>query len=233
LAVTRGVKLILICASFGCTNQHTSANLSKSADSSKPTAAVEPVDSVAPTSQPSVRLIDFGFHGIESDSVAKLEVTIGATVDTVPGLFTSLTPVITNDGMIHGISMAANGTATHGYDYNPRTKKLTLFPLPSDLNGSFHEIEISSDAKFVAYVAHVESGETWAVVRSWPNLSSVTRTPASQGFPSDVGYDEVKWLGQDRFHISYRISSGPSIVVEGDPLTRAIKVDTIPAPVSQ
>jgi hypothetical protein len=225
LTISRSVKLILLWASFGCTSEHTSANVSQSVDSSNPKVAV---DSVEPASQPAVRLIDFAFHGIESDSVARLEVTIGATVDTVPGLFTSLAPVITNDGVIHGIAMAANGSATHGYDYDPQTRKLILFPLPSDLNGSFHEIEINADAKFVAYVAHVESGETWAVVRSWPSLAAVTRTPASEGFPSDVGYDEVKWLGPDRFHISYRIRSGRSIVVEGDPRTRAMKVDTIP-----
>jgi hypothetical protein len=211
-------------------SENTSTKSSQDMDSSNRKVAVDVVDSLIPASQPTVRLIDFGFHGIEADSVARLEVTIGTAADTVPGLFTSITPIVTNDGMIHGISMAADGTATHGYDYNPWTRKLVLFPLPPDLNGSFHEIEINADAQFVAYVAHVKSGQTWAVVRTWPSLAPVIRTPPSEAFPSDVGYDEVKWVAPNRFHISYRISSGPSIIVEGHPRTRAMVVDTIPWP---
>jgi hypothetical protein len=154
-------------------------------------------------------------------------VTLGSAVDTLPDLLTSLDPIITSDGLIHGIAMAADGRATRGFDYNPQIRKLTVFPLPPDLNGWFHEVRLNADATFVAYVAHVKSGQTWAVIRSWPDLSPVARTAASEGFPSDVGYDLVEWLGPTRFRISYRISSGPSIVVEGRSRSGAMKVDTV------
>jgi hypothetical protein len=146
---------------------------------------------------------------------------------------TSLDPVITNDGMIHGISMTAGGEASNGYDYEPRTKRLTVFKLPSDVNGFFHEIEINADAKCVAYVAHVQSGQTWAVVRLWPGMTLLTRTSPSDGYPSDVGYDQVEWKDLDHYRISYRIRSGSWIVVQGDARNGMMKVDTVSTPPSQ
>lgn len=162
-----------------------------------------------------------------ADSVAKVEVTAGGAVDTIPGLFTSLSPIATSDAMIHGIATTAGGEAKNGYDYEVRAKKLTVFPLPSDVNGFFHKIELNTDAKYVAYVAHVQSGQTWAVVRSWPSMTLVARTAPSEGYASDVGYDQVAWLGSDRFQISYRISSGPWIVIEGDVRAGNVKIDTV------
>jgi hypothetical protein len=165
-----------------------------------------------------------------ADSVARVEVTTRGTADTIPGLFTSLEPIVTKDGMIHGIAMTAGGEAKNGYDYDPQTRKLSLFSLPSDVNGFFHEIELSPDATFVAYVAHVQSGQTWAVVRAWPSMTIAARTPPSEGYPSDVGYDRVAWFGLDSFHISYRISAGPSVVLEGNPRSGSMTVDTVSTP---
>ena len=213
-----------------CVSKNPSTSDSQSVDTSSSNLVVRPLASAPAEHTPGVRLVDFGVHGIMADSVAKVEITFGSTIDTIPGLFTSLNPIVTNDGTIHGIGMTEGGEAKTGYDYDSRTERLTVFPLPSDVNGFFHEIELSSDAKYVAYVAHVQSGQTWAVVRSWPSMTSVARTPPSEGYPSDVGYDQVAWLGSDRFRVSYRISSGPSIVVEGDPRSGTMKVDTIPTP---
>ncbi len=189
--------------------------------------SVATISDTTPRPNVSVFLVDFAVHEIMGDSVAKVVVAIGSSVDTIPGLFTSLNPIVTTDGNIHGIAMTAGGEANNGYDYDPRTRKLTLFPLPSDLNGAFNEIQLNHDAKYVAYVAHVRSGQTWAVVRSWPSMTIVARTSPSEGYPSDVGHDEVGWMGPDHFRISYRISSGPSIVVDGDAQRGTMKVDTV------
>ena len=221
---------VLTAVVITCVSENPSTSDSQSVDTSSRKLVVRALDSVPAEHTPRVRLVDFGVHGIMADSVAKVEITSGNTIDTIPGLFTSLNPIATNDGTIHGIGMTEGGEAKTGYDYDSRTKRLTVFPLPSDVNGFFHEIELSSDAKYVAYVAHVQSGQTWAVARSWPSMTSVARTPPSEGYPSDVGYDQVGWLGPDRFRVSYRISSGPSIVVEGDPRSGTMKVDTVPTP---
>ena len=213
-----------------CVSKDPSTSDSQSVDTSSRNLVVRPFDSTPGEHKPAVRLVEFGVHGIMADSVAKVEVTFGSTVDTIPGLFTSLNPVATSDGTIHGIGMTEGGEAKTGYDYDSRTKRLTVFPLPSDVNGFFHEIVLSNDAKYVVYVAHVRSGQTWAVVRSWPSMALVTRTPPSEGYPSDVGYDQVAWLGPDHFRVSYRIKSGPSIVVEGDSRSGRMKVDTVPTP---
>jgi hypothetical protein len=211
----------------GCGNKTASAKDSQSVDTPRSSVVITRVDSPRVEHKPAVRLVEFGVHGVMADSVAKVEVAVASAVDTIPGLLTSLNPVATNDGTVHGIGMTEGGEAKTGYDYNSRTRRLTVFPLPSDLNGFFHEIALSSDAEFVAYVAHVQSGQTWAVVRSWPSMALVTRTPPSAGYPSDVGYDQVAWSGPDHVRISYRISSGPSIVVEGEPQTGKMKIDTV------
>jgi len=243
LAIKKLATLASIAAILGCAKEQSSyqreasvdttppeANLADSlpqprtqADSSAPRANV--VDPSAST-KPLVRLVDSSIHGIESEAVAKIEVTFGGRTDTIPNLVTFLKPVVTNDGILHGIAMTDEGVANEGYDYDPRTKQLTRFPLPADINGSFAEIEINADARFVAYIAHTEAGETWAVIRSWPGLKEVMRAATSEGYPSDVSYDQVRWLDPSRFQISYRIRSGAIISVEGNVNTMAMKVDT-------
>jgi hypothetical protein len=226
-ALILGVVTALVVA---CVSKNPSTSDSQSVDTSSSNLVVRHLDSARAEHKPAVRLVEFGVHGIMADSVAKVEITFGSAVDTIPGLFTSLNPIAANDGTIHGIGMTEGGEAKTGYDYDSRTKRLTVFSLPSDVNGFFHEIALSSDAKYVAYVAHVQSGQTWAVVRSWPSMALVKRTPPSEGYPSDVGYDQVAWLGSNHFRISYRISLGPSIVVEGDPRSGRMNVDTVPTP---
>jgi hypothetical protein len=210
---------------IGCTKPE-SPSVAAHSDSARESvvASADPAVSAPPT---TARLVDFALKVMGEDSVATIEVTSGASVDTIPGLLTSFDPKVTSDGIVHGIATSDDGTATKGYDYNPLRKQLSVFPLPPDLNGVFHEIELNNNAKYLAYVAHLESGQTWAVVRSWPQLAIVVRTPPSDGWPSDVGYDQVSWLDSDHFKLSYRISSGPSILVEGDANARTMKIDTV------
>lgn len=196
----------------------------------RPLPAVAPGGSAEASQKPTVRLVDYVVPGIMEDPVAKIEVTTGRGVDTLPGLTTEFEPIVTDDGSIHGLAMVPTRVGENGYDYDPLTKRLTVFPLPSEVNGFFHETELSGDAKYVAYVAHVQSGQTWAVVRSWPGMAVVAQTSPSEGYPSDVSFDEIKWQSPNHFRISYRINSGSSIVVEGDPRSGRIKVDTVSTP---
>lgn len=194
------------------------------ADSSTPGKAPDSTPGVKPT----IRLVDYAVHGGDlSDSVARVEVTFGSSVDTIPGVLTSLSPVATNDAMVHGIATTGEGLISGGYDYNARTKKLTMFALPPDVNQYMaDDIELNDDAKFVAYI--VNADKTWAVVRSWPSMAVVVRTLPSDGFPSDhAGDNLVGWLDLYQFQFHYRISSGPWILIEGDAQRRTMKVDTI------
>jgi hypothetical protein len=241
LAIKKLATLSFLIAVLACAKEQTSSQPASTVDTSAPQAGVVvdtsppeagAVNSLAGT-KPSVQLVDAETHGIETEPVEKIEVKLGSTIDTIPKLLTSLMPVVTNDGIVHGIAMTDGGEASDGFDYDPRTKELTRFPLPADLNGSFHEIEINADARFVAYIAHTAVGGTWAVIRSWPSLKEVMRSATSEGYPSDVSYDQVKWLDPNRFQISYRIRSGAIVSIEGDVATRAMKVDTAAASASQ
>jgi hypothetical protein len=217
-------RIATISVVIACTK--TQSNVAKSSDTARKSVPAS-ADSSVPAPRTTARLVDFALKVMGEDSVAEIEVTSGGAVDTIPGLLSSFEPKVTSDGIVHGIATSDDGTATKGYDYNARSKQLSVFPLPSDLNGVFHEIELNDNAKYLAYVAHTESGQTWAVVRSWPQLAIVARTPPSHGWPSDVGYDQVGWLDSNHFKLSYRISTGPSILVEGDATARTMKIDTV------
>jgi hypothetical protein len=241
LAIKQIAKLSFLIAVLACAKEQTSSQAGGMVDTSRP--QVGPAVDTSPPSagvvdsstgtKPSVRLVDAETNGIETEPVEKVEVKLASTVDTIPKLLTSLMPVVTNDGKLHGIGMTDVGIASDGFDYDPQTKRLTRFPLPADLNGSFHEIEINADARFVAYIAHTVAGGTWAVIRSWPSLKEVMRSATSEGYPSDVSYDQVKWLDPNRFQISYRIGSGAIVSIAGDVATKAMKVDTAAASAPQ
>jgi hypothetical protein len=192
-------------------------------------ASVEEPDAT-PRLKPTVRLVDYGVRDL-SDTVAKVEVTLGGAVDTIPRVLASLRPITTDDGIIHGIAMTGESFVSSGYDYNARTRKLTRFPLPADLNTSYQNIKLNEDAKFFGYIAHIESGQTWAVVRRWPDMVVVARTQPSDLYPSEGTDDErVEWPGAYQFQFQYRISSGSYIVVDGDAQQRTMKVDTVAPP---
>jgi hypothetical protein len=249
LAIKKLATLVSIAAVLACAKEQSSSHREIPVDSTPPQANVvdsSPQAETPPDSSPSqavvdpsasatpiVRLVDSSIRGIESEAVAKVEVKFGNTTDTIPKLLTFLKPVVTSDGILHGIAMTDEGVANEGYDYDPRTKQLTRFPLPADINGSFAEIEINANARFVAYIAHTEAGGTWAVIRSWPSLKEVMRATSSEGYPSDVSYDQVRWLDPSRFQISYRIRSGAIISVEGNVNTKAMKADTATTDASQ
>jgi len=144
-------------------------------------------------------------------------------------VFTALTPVATDDGMVHGIAMTGDGFVKSGYDYDARARKLTLVTLPPDVNEYNYDIKINDDAKFVAYIVIAE--KTWAVVRSWPGMAEVVRSLPSDGYPSDYSVqNKVGWSGLYQFWFQYRISSGPYLIVDGDAQRRTIKVDTLASP---
>ena len=128
--------------------------------------------------------------------------------------------------MIHGIAMTSDGEATNGYSFDPCSKQLTVFPLPADLNGYFHEIAISPDARLVAYVGREKTGITRGIVRSWPRMELLAETSPSQGYPSDVESDQVEWTSNNRFRMLYRIDGGKYMAVNGE-LRGPLKVDTL------
>lgn len=220
--------------SVACATEKSSSNAVKTADSTAVadstahTSIIAQAPATSAATLPVVSLVGWRFMP-GGDSVAKVEVRTTSTVDTVAGLFAVLEPVVTKDAVVHGIAADSDGFAKNGFDYSSLTKKLSLFPLPRDLNGAFEEIEFNEDARFLAYVAHTESGGIWAAVRSWPGMDIVVRSASSQGYPSDVGYDKVSWTDSTHFEIAYRIDSGATIIVDGDALTKTVKVDTLAA----
>ena len=174
---------------------------------------------------PIVSLINWKFF-MGGDGAAKVEVRFGTSADTLPDLFAVRDPLVTKDGMVHGISTSEDGGATGGFDYDPATRKLTRFPLPKDVNPSFPDLELNESASWVAYIAH-SSGYSWAVVRTWPRLELVAKSDSSPGYPSDADTDVVGWADSTHFNLRYVTHSGAAVMVTGDARARTIKIDSV------
>ena len=163
---------------------------------------------------------------LPEDSVGPVVIKVNSRPDTIPHVLSSLRPVVSPDGVVHGIGMTREGEATKGYDFDACNRKLKVFPLPADLNGYFHKIAFSSDARFFAYVAHAKSGVTRGVVRSWPTMESALEAAPSEGYPSDVETDDVRWIADHHVRISYRIKSGDYVMIDAQ-LRGPLKIDTL------
>src|SRR5438270_9353878 len=124
-----------------CVGKSGAPKASQTADSSRTQLTIAPISSAPSVRKPIARLVDFAVHGVMADGVARVEVTTDGAADTIPGVFTSLPPIATNDGMIHGIAMTPGGEAKNGQDYDPRVRKVTRLSLPSDVNGFVHEMK--------------------------------------------------------------------------------------------
>ena len=182
----------------------------------------------APSSLPVASLIDWKFFP-GGDGAARVEVRTGNRVDTLAGVFAARDPLVTRDGLVHGIATSKDGGVVAGFDYDPATRKVTRFALPTEVNPSFPDIKLNETANFVAYVAHTRSGQSWAVVRTWPRLELVARSDSSPGYPSDAETDLVEWADSTHFKLSYLTRSGDEIRLTGDARMRQMKVDTVAA----
>jgi hypothetical protein len=154
----------------------------------------------------SVRLVDT--TETEQYPALKVEVKLAGRVDTIPGVLTFDTPVITSDGALHGPNYTMDGVYSGIYSYDPRARDLSQIRLPADAARWDSEVKLSPDASHIAYIGGDSAGAR-GIVRSWPAAAIVLETMQAPTPPSDFSSDQVWWVNPDSVEFSWRADLGP------------------------
>ena len=153
-----------------------------------------------------VRLVDT--TETEEYPAMKVEVKLAGRVDTIPGVLTLDTPVITPDGALQGPNYTKDGEYSGVYSYDPRTRALSQIRLPADAARWDSEVKLSPDASHIAYIGGDSAGAR-GIVRSWPAAAIVLKTMQAPTPASDFSFDQVWWVNPDSVEFSWRVDLGP------------------------
>jgi hypothetical protein len=108
-------------------------------------------------------------------------------------------------------------------------------PLPKDVNDWNSDITVSPDGRHVAYIGGASAG-IFGIVRDWPSMTLVTRTPPVKPYPSDYYTDQAHWIDTVRFEFFIRTPGGVDstnhmiskfVVARGDVRSRSMTIDTL------
>jgi len=133
------------------------------------------------------------------------------------------------------VSSGSYGTVGKAYQYDAKTRQLSFVPLPKDVNEWNSDITVSPDGRHVAYIGN-ESAGIFGVVRDWPGMTLVLRTPPVKPYPSDYYTDQANWIDAARFEFFIRTPGGVDstnhmisrfVVARGDVRARSMTVDTL------
>ena len=221
--------LLIGCALAGCASEKKAesptpvpgATVPPSDTTPKPVAdsARAVSDHVAPTAVPvdtstiaeapiDVRLVD-RTQTDEYDAY-KVEVKIGGKIDTIPGVLTFDMPVTTADGVLHGPIYTMDGEYRGIYSYEPRTRAISEIALPPDAARWDSEVKLSPDGAHIAYMGGDSTGEH-GIIRTWPAVAIVLKTPSASGVPGDYSFNQVRWATRDSVAFSWRANVSPKI----------------------
>jgi hypothetical protein len=170
-----------------------------------------------------------------SHTEARVEVWTGMKADTIPTLVVARAPGVTRDGVVYGVAITSDGRIGKAYQYDAKTRQLSFVPLPKDVNEWNSDITVSPDGRYVAYIGD-ESAGIFGVVRDWPGMTLVTRTPPVKPYPSDYYTDQAHWIDTARFEFFIRTPAGVDstnhmiskfVVARGDVRDRSMTIDTL------
>ena len=170
-----------------------------------------------------------------SHTEARVEVWTGQRADTIPDLVVAKPPGVTRDGVVYGVTITSDGTVGKAYQYDAKTRHLSFVPLPKDVNEWNSDITVSPDGRHVAYIGSDSAG-IFGMVREWPSMTLVLRSPPVKPYPSDYYTDQAHWIDAARFEFFIRTPGGVDstnhmiskfVVARGDVRARRMTVDTL------
>ena len=170
----------------------------------------------------------------DSTFVYRLEVASRTRADTIPGVITPL-PIMSGDTLVIGLlQVSEDSSAPQRRMFRLRVADgaLELRPIPPDVWAYFHDLVVSPDGRYLAYVAEdpiaVDTG-TFAIVRDLNTDRIVARGPSGGGCDCDVDSNYARWLPPDSFEIavSHAATRSGWQLVSGRASTGRVHVDTL------
>ena len=170
----------------------------------------------------------------DTGTVYRIEVLSPLGADTIRNVIPPA-PVVVGDSLVIGLLQLSEDSST------PRRQifrlrlgqhRVETSPIPEDVWGSYKDVLISPDGRYIAYVGEdttPASAGTYGMVRDLATRAVVTKGPGGGGCDCDEDFNHARWFAPDSFEIAVAHTSTGSAWqrISGRASTRRFHVDTL------
>jgi hypothetical protein len=191
----------------------------------EPQVAVRVIDSAyAPTWEPTA----------DSGTIYRVEIRSPAGVDTIGNVVPPF-PTVTGDTLVVGLLQVSEDSSTPErkiFRLRLGQHRVETLPVPSDVWSSFHDVVVSPDGRYLAYVAEDTTPSipaTYGLVRELATGAIIIKGPGGGGCDCDVDTNHARWFAPDSFEIavSHENTDNVWLLLSGVASARRLHVDTL------
>ncbi|HXF25417.1 MAG TPA: hypothetical protein VN602_12890 [Gemmatimonadaceae bacterium] len=147
---------------------------------------------------------------IDSATVYRVRVNRGADSVDIDDVIGPLPQIVAGDTVL-GLRLRRKGSDADRELFRVvlPNRRLTTWPLPSDVFSNFADVSIAPDGEYIAYVADAGDAIPEARVRRFPGGPVVIRGPRAAGCECDVDLSHARWVSRDSFEIAVINQAAP------------------------
>jgi hypothetical protein len=170
----------------------------------------------------------------DTGTVYRIEVSSSHGADTVRNVIPPA-PVLVGDTLVIGLVQVSEDSSTPQrqiFRLRLGQHRIETKAIPDDVRGSYQDILVSPDGRFVAYVGEdtmPANPGTYGVVRDLKSGQIVVKGPGGGGCDCDEDFNHARWFPPDSFEIavSHRNTGGGWQRFSGKASASRVHVDTL------
>lgn len=170
----------------------------------------------------------------DTGTVYRIEVLSPLGADTIRNVIPPA-PVVVGDSLVIGLLQLSEDSSTPRrqiFKLRLGQHRVETSPIPEDVWGSYKDVLISPDGRYIAYVGEdttPASAGTYGMVRDLATRAVVTKGPGGGGCDCDEDFNHARWFAPDSFEIAVAHTSTGSAWqrISGRASTRRVHVDTL------
>ena len=170
----------------------------------------------------------------DTGTVYRIEVLSPKGADTVRNVIPPA-PVVVGDTLVIGLVQDSEDSSTPQrqiFRLRLGQHRIETSPIPDDVWGSYQDILISPDGRFIAYVGEdtlPANPGTYGIVRDLKSGQIVVKGPGGGGCDCDEDFNHARWFPPDSFEIaiSHRNTNGGWQRLSGKASASRLHVDTL------
>jgi hypothetical protein len=170
----------------------------------------------------------------DTGTVYRIEVMSPLGADTIRNVIPPA-PVVVGDSLVIGLVQLSEDSSTprrHVFRLRLGQHQVETSPLPEDVWGSYRDVLISPDGRYISYVgedtAPTNPG-TFGIVRDLATREVVIKGPGRGGCDCDEDFNHARWFAPDSFEIAVAHTNRNSgwQRISGKASARRVHVDTL------